>query len=293
MVGSLARIINNSKFLNAEANKYLKNSKIDLNKHNPFYNNFAQAIELLHYREEAIDILKKLRINNEEPIKPKRLSGHGIAAIEVPRGILWHEYKIEDGIITYANILTPTAQNLRNMQEDIFYFLPLIIKMEKKQLIQEIEKLIRAYDPCFSCSTHFLELEFQMPKELEELKRFHCHLGPMVVIGYRMGLVAKKTLNAENKKLKAKLFCGNKPPLSCIADGVQFSTGCTLGKGNIEMKDCNMPVAEFRANNKRIRIKLKSHIIKLIKTLRYEHEEDISIRLYTLSDEELFCLEYL
>ena len=74
---------------------------------------------------------------------------------------VWHEYTIDDkGIITKANIITPTAQNLLNIQEDIRQFVPSIIHRKKEYIIEQIEKLIRSYDPCFSCSAHFLEVKW-------------------------------------------------------------------------------------------------------------------------------------
>jgi coenzyme F420-reducing hydrogenase alpha subunit len=91
-------------------------------------------------------------------------AGTGIAAVEVPRGTLWHEYVLDgQGIITSANIITPTAQNLLSIQEDIRAYVPMLLKQNgiaRDKLVPEIEKLIRSYDPCFSCSAHFLELEW-------------------------------------------------------------------------------------------------------------------------------------
>ena len=88
--------------------------------------------------------------------------GRGVAAIEVPRGILFHEYELDDkGIITKANIITPTAQNLKNIEDNIRNFIPTVLHLKDENKINlEIEKLIRSYDPCFSCSTHFLKVKW-------------------------------------------------------------------------------------------------------------------------------------
>jgi len=160
-VGALARVNNNYKLLSNDARAILKNSEIKFPNYNPFINNFAQALEIVHFVDRAIEICSTLDIK-EEPVKKIKIKkGYGIAAIEVPRGTLFHEYKLnEKGRIIYANIITPTTQNLRNMQDDIKAYLPKIIKFSKEKLILEIEKLIRAYDPCFSCSTHFLKVNF-------------------------------------------------------------------------------------------------------------------------------------
>ncbi len=157
-VGALSRINNSIQLLHDEAIEKSRLKKFP--NHNPFVNNFAQAIELLHAIEECILILASLEIKQEKVKKTELVNGHGIAAIEVPRGTLWHEYTIKNGRIVYCNIVTPTAQNLRSMEEDIKKFVPTVIKLNKNKLVLEIEKLIRAYDPCFSCSTHFLDVKW-------------------------------------------------------------------------------------------------------------------------------------
>ncbi|MEK6924506.1 MAG: Ni/Fe hydrogenase subunit alpha, partial [Candidatus Micrarchaeota archaeon] len=66
--------------------------------------------------------------------------------------------------IAFANIVTPTAQNLRNMQDDVAAFVPGLLKLPRGRIVLELEKLIRAYDPCFSCSTHFLNVKWLKPR---------------------------------------------------------------------------------------------------------------------------------
>ena len=153
-VGALARIKNNKEQLNPLAKKYAK----DIPTENVFYNNLAQAIEILHGIEECIKIINNLKIVPEKPKTSKLTEGHGIEAIEVPRGILFHEYKIKDNKITFCNIITPTAQNLISIEEDIKKLVSSMLNEPKEKIIDEVEKLIRAYDPCFSCSSHFLDV---------------------------------------------------------------------------------------------------------------------------------------
>src|SRR3989338_6857152 len=139
----------------------LKKAKLALPSANPYHNTICQAIELVHCIDHAIEICSTLKISPESVPKLRPRKATGIGAIEVPRGTLWHEYTLnEDGIITNANIITPTAQNLLNMQEDIRDFVPTVISKKKDEIILETEKLIRSYDPCFSCSAHFLEVEW-------------------------------------------------------------------------------------------------------------------------------------
>jgi sulfhydrogenase subunit alpha len=161
MVGALPRLNNNHDQLSNDARKMLAQSKIKLPSKNPFHNNIAQAIETVHCIDHAIRICDGIDVKEEKLDKLNIKESTGIAAIEVPRGILWHEYNIsKDGAITNANIITPTAQNVLNIQEDIREFVPSIITNKKKDIIMDIEKLIRSYDPCFSCSAHFLEVKW-------------------------------------------------------------------------------------------------------------------------------------
>jgi len=160
-VGAMARINNNQKQLNDKAKRMLNKTKIKFPSKNPYVNNFAQAVELVHCVEEAINLCEILNLKEEKPDKLEIKAGIGIGTMEVPRGTLWHEYTLDKkGTITNANIITPTAQNLFSMQEDIKELVPMIINKKKKDIIMDIEKLIRSYDPCFSCSAHFLEVNF-------------------------------------------------------------------------------------------------------------------------------------
>ncbi|MFQ5474320.1 MAG: nickel-dependent hydrogenase large subunit [Candidatus Nanoarchaeia archaeon] len=158
--GALARINNNKDNLSDDAKKMLSQSAITFPSKNPYHNNIAQAIEMVHCIDEAIRICDR-KIKNEKFKRPEPKAGTGIAAIEVPRGTLWHEYELDGaGKILNANIITPTSQNLLNMQEDIRQIVPMLLDKKKEDVVLEIEKLIRSYDPCFSCSAHFLEVKW-------------------------------------------------------------------------------------------------------------------------------------
>ena len=139
----------------------MKKSRIKFPNHNPFVNNFAQALELIHWMDRAVEILEKWEFKKEYPQEVKPKADRGIAATEAPRGILFHDYEFDSkGFVKKCNIITPTCQFLRNLEEDIReYVSASLIDKTEKELKLEIEKLIRAYDPCFSCSTHFLELK--------------------------------------------------------------------------------------------------------------------------------------
>lgn len=160
-VGALARMDDCYKLLSDGAKKL--NKKIKISSDNPFHNNFAQALEIMHWIETAIGILQKNKFKKEEIKDIKIRKGRGIAVIEAPRGMLFYDYHIgKDGNITKANIITPTCQNLRSMELDIKAYVEVLLKEKagKEKLVLEIEKLIRAHDPCFSCSTHFLKVKW-------------------------------------------------------------------------------------------------------------------------------------
>ena len=166
-VGALARANNNFRFLSREARSLAGECGFSFPSANPFANNFAQCLELVHYVGGAAGLCRELAGCRLEPLVAPRAGGacRGIAAVEVPRGVLWHEYELNSaGEIAFANIVTPTAQNLRNMQDDVAAFVPGLLKLPRGRIVLELEKLIRAYDPCFSCSTHFLKVKWLKPR---------------------------------------------------------------------------------------------------------------------------------
>jgi coenzyme F420-reducing hydrogenase alpha subunit len=88
-------------------------------------------------------------------------AGTGSGAVEVPRGILFHEYTYDDkGICRKANCVIPTNQNHNNIQKDFEAFAPTLLDKPLKEIELNLEMLVRAYDPCISCSTHYLNVKF-------------------------------------------------------------------------------------------------------------------------------------
>ncbi|NLH38741.1 MAG: Ni/Fe hydrogenase subunit alpha [Elusimicrobia bacterium] len=172
MVGALARFNLNHKKLHPKAKKVAKDLHLEAPNYNPFMNTIAQAVELVHCYEHAIDTLKELKKNginyseeivvgiNEKGVIPTR-AGNGVGAVEVPRGILFHNYEIDDnGIIKNANCIIPTNQNINNIEYDFMKFLPEIINESRDEIRLKLEMLVRAYDPCISCSAHYLDVKF-------------------------------------------------------------------------------------------------------------------------------------
>ncbi|MDP3052657.1 MAG: nickel-dependent hydrogenase large subunit, partial [bacterium] len=154
MVGALARLATHHNYLAPECQKYLK--EIDFK--NPFYNNFAQAVEILHFYQKAREIIKVLL---QEKFDPRIISPgdhpllKGIGAVEAPRGGLYHEIHLDDkGKIIFVNIITPTVQNLTSIEKSVQAILDQSPKISQDEAQKLIEMLIRAYDPCITCAVH-------------------------------------------------------------------------------------------------------------------------------------------
>ena len=132
--------------------------------YNPFMNNIAQLVEYVHNIEDSIiqiDTLMDNGIKDEKPVDVKIKQGRGVGIVEVPRGILVHDYTLnEKGKCTKANCIIPTNQNHANIQKDMESLVPEILDEPKSKIELILEMLVRAYDPCISCSTHYLDVEF-------------------------------------------------------------------------------------------------------------------------------------
>lgn len=159
--GALPRLNNNWNSLTGKAKKIVSVSKIKLPSNNPFHNLYAQAVETLFFIERAIDLCSEDYSDAKNyPISVH--TGRGISVIEAPRGLLLHDYELDNsGRILKANIITPTAHNLKYIEECIKAFLPTILNLNNDEIVLKIEMLIRTFDPCFSCSSHFLEVVWE------------------------------------------------------------------------------------------------------------------------------------
>jgi sulfhydrogenase subunit alpha len=119
----------------------------------------ARSVELLHAVAEARDLIDAYR----PPAEPKAawMSRPGVAAwsTEAPRGLLHHRYEVDEaGLVSKAQIVPPTSQNQGAIEADLAAFAPTILDLPHAQAQSQLEQLIRAYDPCISCATHFLDL---------------------------------------------------------------------------------------------------------------------------------------
>ena len=167
MVGALARLNINYKRLAPMAHETSDKFNLLPMCYNPFMNSIAQLVEVVHSFEDSIRLINELEAaglqSQPEYNKPeiKAKAGHGVGAVEVPRGILFHDYTYNDrGVCTKANCIIPTNQNHANIELDMKALLPQILDKSPKEIELALEMLVRAYDPCISCSTHAVEVIF-------------------------------------------------------------------------------------------------------------------------------------
>ncbi|MFO7607979.1 MAG: Ni/Fe hydrogenase subunit alpha [Candidatus Krumholzibacteriia bacterium] len=164
MVGALARWNNNHDQLCAEALAAAAELGLKPNCHNPYLNTIAQVVEAGHCALDAVAIIDRLLgdgLKDEVPNQEPTRFGTGIASTEVPRGILYHEYTYDrQGRVAAANCIIPTGQNLANIDDDMKKLVPEVIGEPKEQITLKLEMLVRAYDPCISCSVHLLDVDF-------------------------------------------------------------------------------------------------------------------------------------
>lgn len=163
MVGALARYNLSSSKLMPLAKQVAEKFGLKAPCFNPFMNNVAQLVEIAHSIEDSISIIDKLLDNGleEEKVEVRIRAGRGIGVIEAPRGILFHDYTIdEQGKCVKANCIIPTNQNHGNIQKDMEAFAPTLLDKSKSEIELNLEMLVRAYDPCISCSTHYLQVRF-------------------------------------------------------------------------------------------------------------------------------------
>lgn len=163
MVGALSRFNLNHGQLLPLAQKAATDLGLQAPCYNPFMITVSQIVEVVHAAEEAISIIDRLlsRGIKEEPTEVTPRAGRGVGSVEAPRGILFHDYTYdENGMVTRANCIIPTNQNHNNIQQDLEVLVPQIIKQPEDKIRLTMEMLVRAYDPCISCSTHVLNIRF-------------------------------------------------------------------------------------------------------------------------------------
>ena len=164
MVGALSRFNINYEQLSDNAKRYADEFGLKAPSYNTYMNNIAQFVEIVHSVDDSIMLIDELLEEGMDEdkamveVKPK--AGRGVGAVEAPRGLLIHDYTYnDDGKIEKANLIIPTGMNYGNMERDMNAIVPGIIDKSEDEIRLACEMMIRAYDPCISCSTHFLNVK--------------------------------------------------------------------------------------------------------------------------------------
>jgi coenzyme F420-reducing hydrogenase alpha subunit len=163
MVGALARFNINHALLHPRARKAAATLTLKAPCHNPFMISLAQVVEIVDSLENSILLIDGILAKGlqEEALQVQPRAGRGVGIVEVPRGILFHDYTYNDqGEVVSANCIIPTNQNHANIQKDMEALLPTILDQSRDAVRLNLEMLVRAYDPCISCSTHYLDVRF-------------------------------------------------------------------------------------------------------------------------------------
>jgi len=154
MVGALARLHIKFDELHPEARKAADMTGFKTGDINPYHNNIAQAIEIVHCIWECMELLETIS-HRDTFMKIDVKEGAGSAITEAPRGLLLHEYELNRmGVVEKANIVTPTAYNFLSLEQSLKKLVLENLDKPEDKLKLLCEMLVRAYDPCFSCSVH-------------------------------------------------------------------------------------------------------------------------------------------
>lgn len=160
MVGALARINLLGERLTGRSHQFFKQLYTEEWKRNPLYNNHAQLIEILYALEKIVQLTDEIkRLKDPSPAHSLQSSGKATGAVEAPRGTLYHHYALKDTLITKSDIITPTDQNLDEMESFLRLAAERLVKTSPPDIADKLEMVARSYDPCISCSTHLVRVK--------------------------------------------------------------------------------------------------------------------------------------
>jgi len=129
---------------------------------NPFKSIVVRSVETVYACDEALRIITGYEMPDQPAVEFQPRASRGCACTEAPRGILYHRYRLDNnGIILDAKIVPPTSQNQKTIERDLWQFVSKRIDLPQEKLVRQCEQAVRNYDPCISCSTHFLKLRIE------------------------------------------------------------------------------------------------------------------------------------
>jgi len=162
LVGPMARFNLHFSKLSVDLQRMAFNAGLDIPCYNPFQSIVVRLIELAYALHEALRIVDVWQDPGAPAVDINMQPGVGFAATEAPRGLLYHRYEINDqGNIVEARIIPPTSQNQKQIENDLFHFVPTQLNQSDEELTLRCEQAVRNYDPCISCATHFLKMHIR------------------------------------------------------------------------------------------------------------------------------------
>ena len=162
LTGPLARVSLNVNRLSPTARRLADDVGISWPCTNPFQSIVARGLELIHSFEEALEIIRDYQPASPPRIEYSYQAGEGCSVTEAPRGLLYHRYVVDDdGKVVEAKIVPPTSQNQAQIESDLRDWVPYALSDDDAATSRQFENLVRCYDPCISCSTHFLRVKIE------------------------------------------------------------------------------------------------------------------------------------
>jgi coenzyme F420-reducing hydrogenase alpha subunit len=162
LCGPQARLFHHAEKLHPTAREAMREVGLPREVKNPYRSIVVRAVELVHAFAEAIALVDAYTVPERSYVEGALRAGVGAGASEAPRGLLWHRYEVRaDGSVESARIVPPTSQNQARIEADLRALGPSLLAMEHGAATRRAEQLIRSYDPCISCATHFLELRIE------------------------------------------------------------------------------------------------------------------------------------
>ena len=164
MVGPIARVVINWDQLSEDAKALAKKhwgGAEWFHENMPYSVYPAHAVEYMHTIDEMSDILRKLKQGMVDEKKPKATpkKGKGYICTEAPRGLLYYSFEVDEkGDMVFADIVTPTAHHVHNLENDLLAIGPSLVGMDDKEAHMAVEMLARCYDLCCSCSVHYVKM---------------------------------------------------------------------------------------------------------------------------------------
>lgn len=161
-VGALARIVNLGDRLAGEAGKMYQKYYRPEWANNPFYHNAARSLEIMYAFEQIPALIDSIQQYPEENPRVEYASenGKGTGLVEAPRGLLIHHHEVTDGKVSFVDIITPTAQNAEDIEKYCHSAAQKLLDEGKEDEIKKrMDMVVRAFDPCISCSAHMAEVK--------------------------------------------------------------------------------------------------------------------------------------